>query len=170
MQTDPHGGGADRPLVSERTVALAVAVVFLVLGLVLAYDNYRLGIGWERNGPQAGYFPFGLSVIMCICAVIGIADALAKGRSQEVFVTRHQAGRVLLVLVPTALFVVAMQLLGIYVASTALIAGFMLFVGRSRPWVALLVGVATSLVLFYIFEIQFQVPLPKGPLEDLLGY
>jgi len=25
-------------------------------------------------------------------------------------------------------------------------------------------------VLFWMFEIQFAVPLPKGPLETLLGY
>ena len=32
------------------------------------------------------------------------------------------------------------------------------------------VSVGVSAVLFWMFEIQFAVPLPKGPLETLLGY
>jgi hypothetical protein len=30
--------------------------------------------------------------------------------------------------------------------------------------------VAINVVLFWIFEMQFRVPLPKGPLEAALGF
>jgi hypothetical protein len=33
-----------------------------------------------------------------------------------------------------------------------------------------LVGVVSAAVLFWLFEMQFLVPLPKGPLEAWLGY
>ena len=40
-----------------------------------------------------------------------------------------------------------------------------------RSWVkVILVSVGVSAALFWLFEIQFMVPLPKGPLEALLGY
>ena len=34
----------------------------------------------------------------------------------------------------------------------------------------ILVSVIISAVLFWMFEVQFMVPLPKGPLESLFGY
>ena len=46
------------------------------------------------------------------------------------FVLRDQFGRVLQVFVPTLLFCIATQFLGIYVASFALTAGFMWWIGR----------------------------------------
>jgi hypothetical protein len=33
----------------------------------------------------------------------------------------------------------------------------------------LAVSVGTSVALFLVFELWFQVPLPKGPLENMLG-
>jgi len=34
----------------------------------------------------------------------------------------------------------------------------------------ILVSIGISAMLFYMFEVQFMVPLPKGPLESLFGY
>jgi hypothetical protein len=172
MTIEVQDEGTDRPLVSEGAVSIAVGAALFVLGLVLALDNYRLGIGWTKDGPQAGYFPFGLSVLMSAFSLYAIVDAVRRRRRErgKAFVTRAEFGRVLTVFVPVLLFAVVMQFLGIYVASAALIGGFMWRVGRMRWWISLPVGIATAVALFYIFEIQFQVPLPKGPLEDLLGY
>ena len=36
--------------------------------------------------------------------------------------------------------------------------------------VYLIVSVAMSLIIFWLFELQFSVPLPKGPLEQWFGY
>ena len=49
------------------------------------------------------------------------------------------------------------------------ITGFMLMVGRENRFKALAVGVAVPLVLFMMFERWFLVPLPKGPIESMLG-
>ena len=32
------------------------------------------------------------------------------------------------------------------------------------------IGLAVALVLFFMFDIWFLVPLPKGPIEDMLGF
>jgi putative tricarboxylic transport membrane protein len=164
-----HVAGDDRPLVSHRAVGLAVATLLFASGVVLAFDNYRLGIGWGKDGPDAGYFPFALAVIMCVFSLIGIADNLRR-RADKAFVTRAEARRVLTVFVPIVLFGGVMQVLGIYVASAALIGGFMRFVGKVGTWTSLAVGLGVTIAMFWIFEIQFQVPLPKGPLEDWLGF
>ena len=74
-------------------------------------------------------------------------------------------------LVPTAIYVALVPYIGIYVASALLIAFFMLWFGR-YSWL-LVVGDrdrACRSLTFLMFEIWFLVPLPKGPLENLLGY
>src|SRR4051812_23843646 len=149
-----HPPAAEKPLVSQRAVGLAVAVILFLAGVVLALDNWRLGIGWGRAGPESGAFPFGLAVLMCLFSAIGILDNLKRG-SREAFVTREQAVRVLVVFLPVVAFGAVMQFLGIYVASAALIIGFMRVVGRMRWWVSFAVGLGVTIALFVIFEIEF---------------
>jgi len=86
------------------------------------------------------------------------------------FVRWSEARLVLAVLIPTLAYILGIQLLGIYVASALFIAGFMRIAGKYGTIKACLAGIAISAVLFWLFEIQFLVPLPKGPLESWLGY
>src|ERR1700712_5801015 len=82
--------------------------------VTLGYDNWRTGISWDSTGPQAGYFPFYLSVILGGASLYGIATTyLARAEPSETFVTRAQLRRVMAVFVPTLLFCVAMQFLGL---------------------------------------------------------
>jgi len=161
---------AESPAVaSTRSVDIAVSVLLLALAGVLAFDNWRTGMSWDSTGPQAGYFPFYLSMILAGASLYGIFKELA-GRTSEPFVRREQLRRVLQVLVPTIAFCVLMQWLGLYVASFFLIAGFMRIVGRMALWKSLLAGFAFSIIMFLTFDVAFDVIMPKGPLEALFGY
>ena len=89
-----------------------------MLAATLGFDNWRTGIAWESNGPQTGYFPFYLSVILAGASLYGLVAAfLSRKEAAETFVTREQLRRVLQVFVPTLLFCLAVQFLGLYVAS-----------------------------------------------------
>ena len=46
----------------------------------------------------------------------------------------------------------------------------MLTLGSFRWWTVALATVLVPVVIFWVFEMQFRVPLPKGPVEGLLGY
>ncbi|MFL5337447.1 MAG: tripartite tricarboxylate transporter TctB family protein [Geminicoccaceae bacterium] len=70
---------------------------------------------------------------------------------------------------PTIVYVAAIGWLGIYLASALLIAAFMRVFGRYGYLLCGGLGVAIAVALFLMFEIWFQVPLPKGPLEAALG-
>jgi hypothetical protein len=70
---------------------------------------------------------------------------------------------------PIGLYVGAIQLLGIYVASALLIGYFMARHGRYRWVLTVPVAVGVPLLFFIVFERWFLVPLAKGPLERLLG-
>ena len=57
-----------------------------------------------------------------------------------------------------------------YIAALALIAGFMRVLGKYSWLKSLAVGLSVVAVVFWLFEIQFMVPLIKGPLEAAFGY
>jgi len=155
---------------SVRKVDVVVSLLLLALAGLLGFDNWRTGIGWDSTGPQAGYFPFFLSSILAGACLYGIAkEFLARRQVAETFVTREQFGRVAQVFVPTLLFCLAMQWLGLYVASFLLVAGFMVWVGRIAAWKSLLTALLFVLAMYGTFDIAFDVIMPKGPLEALIG-
>jgi len=168
---DPTAPASDSPAVTtNRTVDVVVSFLLLAFAALLGFDNWRTGMGWDETGPQAGYFPFYLSVILAAACLYGIGrEFLARRQTAETFVTRAQLRRVLQVFVPALLFGLLMKWLGLYVASFLLVAGFMAFIGRIAAWKSLLTALLFSLIMFVTFDIGFNVIMPKGPLEALFG-
>jgi putative tricarboxylic transport membrane protein len=169
---DPTAPEESSPTVtSTRVVDIVVSLLLLVLAATLGYDNWRTGIGWDETGPQPGYFPFYLSVILSGASLYGLAAALVSAKeATRSFVTRAQARRVLAVFVPTVLFCGVTQFLGLYVASFVLIAGFMRLVGKIPLWKSLLTAFLFTASMFVTFDIAFDVIMPKGPLEAAFGF
>jgi putative tricarboxylic transport membrane protein len=169
---DPTAPEADSPAVTSIRIAdVTVSLLLLALALMLGFDNWRTGIAWDSTGPQAGYFPFYLSVILAGASLYGILAAfLSRREAAETFVTRAQLRRVMAVFVPTLLFCLATQFLGLYVASFLLISAFMRMVGKIALWKSLLTAFIFTAAMFVTFDIAFDVIMPKGPLEAAFGY
>jgi hypothetical protein len=158
-------------VVGRRPVEAATLAIVLAFAVLMAWDNWRTGIAWESTGPKAGYFPFYVSVIMGLACVWGLAiEFVKRGTPDTPFVRRNQFRRVMQVFVPTLLYVPATQWLGLYVSSFILIAGFMIWVGKLKPWISVVTALVFSVAMFVTFEVAFDVIMPKGPLERLLGY
>jgi putative tricarboxylic transport membrane protein len=160
----------DPPAASTRTLELVVAALLFVLGAIVIADSLRLGARWAEDGPQAGYFPFYIGLLICVPAAVVFARALGnKAAARKSFVGRSALGQVLWMLVPSIVYVALIKFVGIYVASTVFIGFFMRHLGR-YSWVATLaVAVGVSVAFFLLFETWFKLPLPKGPLEGWLG-
>jgi putative tricarboxylic transport membrane protein len=171
---DDPGAPSDRSraMCGTRTVEVIVYLLLIGLALVLGVDNWRTGIGWASDGPQPGYLPFYLCVILAGASLYGLAVAFVRWRrvATTTFVTRDQLRRVLQMFVPTFLFCLMTQWLGLYFASFLLIAGFMRFIGRISWWKSLLTSFLFALIMFVTFEIAFDVIMPKGPLEAAFGF
>jgi putative tricarboxylic transport membrane protein len=169
---DPTAPEENSPaVVSTGVVEAVVSLLLLALAVVLGWDNWRTGASWDSTGPQPGYFPFYLSVILGAASLYGLGAAfVSRRKAAETFVTRAQLRRVMAVFVPTFLFCLATQYLGLYVASFLLIAGFMRLVGKIALWKSLLTAFVFTAVMFVTFDIAFDVIMPKGPLEAAFGY
>lgn len=158
--------------VQTRWAELVVALLFVAVGVVVMIDSLRVGISWAEDGPKAGYFPFYIGCILALAGAYLTVTTLArwKKRAGEVFVRWDELQPVLKVLVPTIVYVGLIAVIGIYVASALYIALFMLWQGKFRILPALIVAVGVPIALFLLFEVWFLVPLPKGPVEQLIGY
>ena len=181
--SDDEPSGAERGI-STRTMEIVVALTLLAVGALVVVDSYRLGSKWGADGPQSGYFPFYIGMLLCVASMVTLVEvaithwrrrqaagrAVAERLSQ--FVAWGQLKLVLSVLIPAFVYVLGVQFVGIYVASTVYIALFMRWLGK-YSWVkSVAIGVIVSASIFAMFEIWFKVPLFKGAWDPLafLGY
>lgn len=166
--------------IPTRTMEIIVALALLGVSALVVYDSYRLGSKWGDDGPQSGYFPFYIGLLLGIASVATLVRVfLAQWRLGEksavptgLFVEWGQLKLVLSVLVPAVVYVLAVQLVGMYVASAIYIMLFMRWLGH-YSWVkSVAIGFGVSAAIFVLFEIWFKVPLYKGVYDTLawLGY
>lgn len=157
-QSDPRG-------ISTQAVQAVVGAALLVLSIVVMVQSRRLGAGWTDDGPGAGYFPFFIGLILAAASAGMVYETLPrKGRPTEVFADPQKLRRVLTILGPALLYVLAIQLTGLYVASAVYITLFMRLLGRYSWGLSLGVALAVAGVFFGLFELWFKVPLYKGTL------
>ena len=173
MNSPQEAASTERTGVPTFAVEAGVAALVILFGLTVLIGSRNLGSGWTSDGPGAGYFPFYIGLILCIAGAGVLYQALfGKKRNTEIFVDGEQIRRVLSVLVPAAVYVLGIQILGIYVASAIYIAGFMIFLGKFHKLKAAVLGIGIAVFFFLMFEVWFKIPLHKGWLNPtgFLGY
>ena len=162
-------GVTEQSAVSTRTLEIVTSIFLITIGSLVMWDSSRIGAGWGAEGPQSGYFPFYVGLLMNIASAINLVLAIRSSKSES-FVSRPAIKLVLAIFLPCLVYVAAMQWLGLYVASVVFIAVFMRWQGKFSIFKSVLTSVLVVVVLFVMFEIWFKVPLIKGPLEAALGY
>ena len=161
---------------SVRLWEVVVGLLFLIFGSGVMWDSWKIGARWGDDGPQAGYFPFyvGLLIVISALAILYNALTMKPEEAREPFVSWGQLRMVLVMLVPTIVYVFLIDnpwySLGIYEPSIVFIAVFMKYLGKYRWPTIAAVSIGIMVAFFLMFEIWFQVPLPKGPLETALGF
>lgn len=160
-------------MISRRMTEIVTAGATGIVGLVAVIGSLELGVGWTSSGPEAGYFPFWIGLILAGASIWnGVKACLLTQtgeEAEEVFLSREQGMRILSFLAPMAVFVVITTFLGTYVGSTL----YLVYTAHRQGGLSLprsvLLGLGFTIALYLVFEMIFQVPLHKGPLEDMLG-
>jgi putative tricarboxylic transport membrane protein len=164
---------ADRGHLQLRWAELVAALFFALIGAIVVFDSFRTGFRWGNDGPEPGYFPFYIGVTLITAAfwvIFQILKTWGEDGGNKAFAQATEFKLVLRMFVPICLFVAAVFALGLYVAAILYITAFMMWEGKFSFIKSFAVGVAVPLFLFVLFEIWFLVPLPKGPIEQMLGY
>ncbi len=155
---------------SHRGVEVGVAVATATFAGIVIYGSIKAGINWGADGPRAGFFPFYIALFILLASVVNLISAIMDMQKDKVFAEWGQMLRVLWVVIPTAIFVALIPRIGIYISSALLIALFMKWLGKYRWHIVAMVAVGVPLATFLVFEKWFLVPLPKGPVENWLGF
>ncbi|MDS9469969.1 tripartite tricarboxylate transporter TctB family protein [Paracoccus sp. MBLB3053] len=159
---------------------VATAVATAALGAAAIIGASELGHGWTESGPQSGYFPFWVGLILIGASLWNLVSAVLAHRSEQVrvlrggdieepFLDRERLGRLGRFIGVMLAFVVLTLAMGIYVGSAAYITWTAWRSGGYRLPLSLAIGLGFSVALYLIFEVAFLVPLLKGPIEPLLG-
>ncbi len=160
-------------VVSNRTMNMAVSLALMAVAAVVMISSYRLGAGWAKDvGPDSGYFPFYVSLIMFVASGVTFFQHLIARRpdGEGSFLAHAELIMVLSILIPMIIFVVLSLYIGIYISTFLFITFFMMWHGRYPLYKTIPIALFVPIALFIIFEIWFLVPLPKGPFEAWLGY
>ena len=172
--SEPKSTGGASGGISTRTMEIVAAIVLFGIGSLVVYDSHRLGSSWGADGPEAGYFPFYIGLIICVSStVVFIQQVFGRsGKRGGTFVEWQPLKQVLAVLIPAVVYVLGIQVIGLYVASAIYIALFMRLLGKYSWLKGVSLGFIVSAVSFATFEIWFKVPLYKGAFDPLsfLGY
>jgi putative tricarboxylic transport membrane protein len=164
-ETTSHGSGSGP---SHRVIEMGVAVAMVAFGAIVIYGSLQVGIGWGAEGPRSGFFPFYLGVVIIATSILNMLAANTLDR-RKVFADWSQLRSVLSIVIPTAVYVVAVPWAGIYLCSIILISAFMKWLGRYSIAFSAAVAVGVMVSIYLLFEKWFLVPLPKGPIEDFFG-
>jgi hypothetical protein len=161
----------ERPLVSRATAEVATAAILFCIGAAIVVGALEFQIGWDESGPQPGYFPFRVGLVVMLGALGSAVTALLHREWRgTVWLTDVQVRRVASFFGPVVAFVALCNVLGLYAA----MALYLVFTTRFQGgygWVRSLgIGLGTAVAFFVLFEFLFGQPLLKGPIEGLLGF
>jgi len=151
-------------------VEIGVALASIGFAVLVIIGSLKAGINWGAEGPRAGFFPFYIACFILLASIVNLFSAFVDMPREKLFAQWGQLLRVLSVIIPTAVFVGIIPTLGIYVSSALLIALFMKWLGKYRWSIVALVALGVPVATFLVFEKWFLVPLPKGPVEAMLGF
>lgn len=159
--------------VTRRAMELATATAIVAFGGLVIGGSLQLSTGWGPTGPESGYVPFRLGILLTLAGGVLLAQAAlarkAGSVNDEAFATVAQLRQSLALFLPTFVLVLLMPWVGCYLASALYIAYMARALG-SLPWPrALGLALAIVVALYGLFELWFQVPLAKGPIEEWLG-
>ena len=160
-------------MISRRALEIFTAALTGIFGVAVVVSSIDNGIGWSRAGVDAGTFPFLTGTIVVFGSLYNLAQG-ARGRGTlarvTVGITRSELGRLAGLFVPAAIFVAAIPIFGMYLASAGYVFAVLALPKRQSVLRALVIAAVTPVVLYVVFERLFQVSLPYGALAAALGY
>lgn len=152
-----------RRFLTIRTVEIVVCLLLLALSVRVMMEGLRLGAGWSERGPQSGFFPFALALIMALGLVAAMVSAWRETATRPFFEAAEEWIDLLKVGVPAGLAVALTPSLGLYITSGLYVFAFMAWYGRFGWLQALLGGLLVPAGLYLLLRYGFNIAMPMSP-------
>ena len=154
-------------MVSGRSLETATALVTGAFGAAVVVSSLDNGIGWSSAGVESGTFPFIVGLVILSGSVFNLWQGWLH--AQAVILGPSELRRLGQLFVPAVVFVGIIPLIGMYPASALYVFGALAWQKRGALLLAALAAIGAALALYLIFELTFQISLPRGLLGALLG-
>lgn len=139
----------------------------LILGLLLTYQSTKLSV-WSRIGPDEGFFPLLLGILIMGLSLLVIVQSLFSARAQEKEKTLEEQKREVSLFrlasyaIPMLLYALLIEWVGFLITSGLFLIIIFKYVERQSWKITSLVGLFSIIGSYLIFVVWFKVPLPKG--------
>ena len=154
-------------MISGRSLEAATALITGAFGAAVVVSSLDNGIGWSAAGVDAGTFPFIVGLIILSGSIFNLVQGWLQAR--DVVLGQSELKRLGILFIPAAVYVGVIPLMGMYLASAFYVFGALAWHRRGSFVFAGLSAIGTALALYLIFELTFQISLPRGALGDALG-
>jgi hypothetical protein len=155
-------------MVSRRSLETATVLLTGAFGAAVVISSYGNGIGWSSAGVDPGTFPFIVGVIILGGSLFNLVQGWLQAR--EIVLRPAELNRLGTLFIPAAVYVGVIPLIGIYLASAAYVFGALAWHKRGAFIFSGLAAIGTAVALYLIFELTFQISLPRGLLGNALGF
>jgi hypothetical protein len=155
-------------MVSGRSLETATALMTGAFGAAVVVSSLDNGIGWSSAGVESGTFPFIVGLVITAGSLFNLVQGWLHARA--VILGPTELRRLGILFVPAAVFVGLIPLIGMYPAAAIYVFGALAWHKRGSFWRPALAATVTALALYLIFELTFQISLPRGVLGTLLGF
>lgn len=139
----------------------------LVLGVLMAFESARVSI-WSRAGPQEGFFPLLISVIIIGLSLLIFVKSLILARRERREIKDKQmkeevsAFRVSSYIMLMLLYALLIEWVGFLIASALFLILVLKYIERQGWWITILMGSVSVIISYFLFVYFLGVPLPMG--------
>ena len=155
-------------MVSGRSLEAATALITGAFGAAVVVSSIDNGIGWSAAGVESGTFPFIVGLVILAGSLFNLAQGWLQARA--VILGPSELRRVALLFVPAVVFVGVIPLIGMCLASALYVFGALAWQKRGSLLLPAFAAIGAVLALYLIFELTFQISLPRGALGTLFGF
>jgi hypothetical protein len=155
-------------MVSRRSLETATALLTGAFGAAVAVSSLGNGIGWSAAGVDSGTFPFIVGLIILSGSIFNLVQGWLQAR--DIVLRPSELKRLGLLFIPAVVYVGVIPLTGIYLASGGYVFGALAWHKRGSLVFSSFAAIGTALALYLIFELTFQISLPRGALGDIIGF
>jgi len=139
----------------------------MLLSVLVMIECFRLGFGWdEMSGPQAGFVPFYLAMLMILSSLF-IFYLGWKGEKKEddnFFINREGMMEAIKIAATALLFTIILVFAGVYFAMLIFAPIFVRWLGRHNWPTVIMFTIGITLAIYFGMEVGLKIPLPRSPL------
>jgi hypothetical protein len=155
-------------MVSGRSLEAGTALITGAFGAAVVISSLDNGIGWGAGGVDAGTFPFIVGLIILTGSIFNLVQGWLQAR--DIMLRPSELKRLAALFIPAVIYVGVIPLIGMDVASACYVFGALAWHKRGSFVFAGVAAIGTAVALYLIFELTFQISLPRGALGDALGF